>query len=385
MTLSRSGLLVTALVLLLTLPAQHSYGSQPEAEKASLHATMRNIFTALATVFPLSLNAEQFQDPAQQQRIRTALQALATNASLVTAHGQQTPPHFAFLRQSLYNYAQEALHHFEQHQYDEARFIIHHFTDSCFACHARLPQSRPFTLGKHFLAQIPQDELSPHERLRLAIAARQFDEALTTCEALFRSTQFRPAEIDLLGFFEDYLRITIRVQGDFPRAIRALQAFKKRSDVPSYLSQHLNRWIDDLQETAADTKQPDTLAHARALIQEGQQHNRFLADRQGLVHFIAASGLLHRYVQDPTRSPRQLAEAYYLLGVAESYTPRSSWIPETEFFLETAIRLAPTSAVAKKAYVFLEEYILVGYAGSEGLELPGDVRTDLEELRRLVQ
>ena len=60
-----------------------------------------------------------------------------------------------------------------------------------------------------------------------------------------------------------------------------------------------------------------------------------------LVHFIAASGLLHRYVQDDTRTPAQLAEAYYLLGVAESYTPRSSWIPETEFFLETAWRGEP--------------------------------------------
>ncbi len=385
MPLSRSGLLITTLVLLLTLAVHQGYGSQNTADKAALRATMRNIFAALITVFPLSLNDTQFQDPAQQQRIGSALQALATNAAQVTAHGQQTPSHFAFLRQSLQHNAQEALHLFEQHQYDEARFIIHHFTDSCFACHARLPQSRPFTLGKHFMAQIPQDELSPHERLRLAIAARQFDDALTTCEALFRSSKFQPASIDLLGFFEDYLRIAIRVQGDFPRAIRALQAVKKRPDVPSYLSQHLGRWIDDLQETAADTKQSDTLAHARALIQEGQQHNRFLADRQGLVHFIAASGLLHRYVQDDTRTPTQLAEAYYLLGVAESYTPRSSWIPETEFFLETAIRLAPTSAVAKKAYVFLEEYILVGYAGSEGLELPGDVRTDLEELRRLVQ
>ena len=385
MAQSRSGLLIAALVLLLITPIQQGYGSQHEAEKATLRATMRNIFTALTTIFPLSLNATQFQDPAQQQRIRAALQALATNASRVTAHGQQTPPHFTFLRQSLHNYAQEALHYFEQHQYDEARFIIHHFTDSCFACHARLPQSRPFALGKHFLAQVPQDELSPHERLRLAIAARQFDDALMTCEALFRSKKMRPAEIDLLGFFEDYLRITIRVQSDFPRAIRALQTFEKRSDVPSYLSQHLSRWIGDLQETATETKQTDALTHARALIQEGQQHNRFLADRQGLVHFIAASGLLHRYVQDATRSPAQLAEAYYLLGVAESYTPRSSWIPETEFFLETSIRLAPTSAIAKKAYVFLEEYILVGYAGSEGLELPGDVRTDLEALRRLVQ
>jgi hypothetical protein len=79
-----------------------------------------------------------------------------------------------------------------------------------------------------------------------------------------------------------------------------------------------------------------------------------------------------------------LAEAYYLLGVAESYISRTLWISETEFFLETAIRLAPTSGPALQAYAFLEEYVLAQHMGSSGLHLPADVRARLEELRRLV-
>jgi hypothetical protein len=57
---------------------------------------------------------------------------------------------------------------------------------------------------------------------------------------------------------------------------------------------------------------------------------------------------------------------------------------ETKFFLETAIRPAPQSVHARKAYAFLEEYVLVGYTGSAGLHLPADIQARLAELRRLV-
>ena len=41
---------------------------------------MRDIFQALTVVFPVSLNAEQFQDPAQRPHILAALRALAYHA-----------------------------------------------------------------------------------------------------------------------------------------------------------------------------------------------------------------------------------------------------------------------------------------------------------------
>jgi hypothetical protein len=69
--------------------------------------------------------------------------------------------------------------------------------------------------------------------------------------------------------------------------------------------------------------------------------------------------------------------------MAESYIARSLWLPETAFFLETAIRLAPQSMSAQRAYTFLEELTIAGFTGSAGLPLPADVQQHLEELRRL--
>ena len=370
--------------MLMLLGPESASGAETAADNG-LRSTMRAIFQALTTALPLSLEAQQFQDEKNRQPIHDALRALADHAAKLSSHAQGGPESFDFLRQSLSSNAHEALDLFEQGHYEESRFLLHQLTDNCFLCHSRVPSSRPFPLGKHLLDHIPISQLSPHEAVRLAVAARQFDTALATCEELFRSADIPATEIDLMAFFEDYMRIAIRVRHDFTRVIQTLEAFRQRPDVPRYLDQHISGWIDALKTLQDDMGPGNELARGRVLIQQGQRQNRFLADRQGLVYFIAASSLLHRYVTTSAGPEPQLAEAYYYLGVAESYVPRTSWISETEFFLETAIRLAPTSLFGKKAFAFLEEYLIVGYSGSSGLHLPSDIKRRLDELRRLIQ
>src|SRR5262245_56127984 len=119
------------------------------------------------------------------------------------------------------------------------------------------------------------------------------------------------------------------------------------------------------------------------LIEAGQRRNRFPADQLGLVHFVVASGLLHRYVDAQAPTTQARIEAYYLLGMTESYISRTSWVAETPFFLETAIRLEPQSPMADKAYDFLNAYIVTGYTGSAGTHVPQEVQAYLDSLRRL--
>ena len=69
----------------------------------------------------------------------------------------------------------------------------------------------------------------------------------------------------------------------------------------------------------------------------------------GLVHFVAASGLLHRFLETRDAGVEADAEAYYLLGIAESHIVSSMWTDQTSFFLETAIRLRPHSPLAGQA------------------------------------
>ena len=288
-----------------------------------------------------------------------------------------------FLRGSLARSAQDAAQRYAQGQYQQARFLLQGLTENCFACHARLPNLQPFALGKRFLEETNVESLPLLQRFKLEVATRQFDTALHTCEALLRSPVIPASDLWRSGVFEDYLKIIIRVRNDFPRAITVLGQFRERPDVPAFLQDQLMSWVNALQELQSHGALDGTLSHARTLIETGQLRNRFPADQQGLVHFVVASSLLHRFIATPPSDTSVLAEAYYLLGTAEIYISRTSSLAEGPFFLATAIRLAPTSPVAAKAYDALNMYLLTEYTGALGLRALPEVQDSLEDLRRL--
>jgi hypothetical protein len=351
--------------------------------RSSTQVTMREIFQPLTRIFPLSMDENQFQDPANRALILDAFRALSRGAEKLETHGRELNQSFDFLRRSLVRDTQDVMQLYEQQEYKGAWFTLRRLTENCFACHSRLPSQRQFDLGALFIEEIDRGNLLLKDRVRLEVAARQFDAALKTYEMIFDSKSLSAGEIDRLSAFEDYLKISIRVYNDFARAMNALKKFQQRSDIPVYLGNYLVSWEEALKELQFHKANGNELAHARELIQNAQLRRHFPADRQGLIYFIVASSLLHRYVATNPTDKTSLAEAYYLLGTAESYI-RTSWIPETEFFLENAIRLDPKSPLAKEVYSLLEEYIILEFSGSSGTNLPLEIQANLDELRKLI-
>jgi hypothetical protein len=282
------------LVVLALLIQGHAV-AEDSASRSSIQTTMHLFFRALTSAFPWSLDEQQFQAPEHRQHILVALRALAQHAGQLDTHGQDVPQSFGFLRHSLARSAQDAAQRYEQEQYQQARFLLQGLTEHCFACHSRLPNLQGFDLGKRFLEETEVASLSIPKRLRLEVATRQFDTALHTCEALLRSPSIAAADMWLMGVFEDYLKISIRVRNDFPRAITVLEQFLARPDVPASLREQLLNWVQALTELQSHGTTDDALPRARALIETGQRRNRFPADHQGFVHFVVASSLLHRF------------------------------------------------------------------------------------------
>ena len=374
---------LTLCLSILTLVLHGQVVARDRPPQPPLHTTMHAFFQALTSVFPWSLDAQQFQAPAHRQHIQAALQALAQHAEHLDTHGQEVPQSFGFLRRSLASSARDAAERYAQGEYPQARFLLQGLTEYCFACHSRLPNLQPFDLGQRFLAATNVANLSVPQRLKLEVATRQFATALTTCEALLRSADIPAADIWLMGVFDDYLKIIIRVRNDFPRAITVLTQFLERPDVPGVLRAQLLTWVKALTELQSHGPVDEALVRARTLIDTGQRRNRFPADHQGFVHFVVASSLLHRFLTIPPAETHALAEAYYLLGITETYISRTSSLSEAPFFLETAIRLDPLSPIASNAYDVLNLYILTEYTGSLGTRVPSEVQEHLDELRRL--
>jgi tetratricopeptide (TPR) repeat protein len=377
--------LCAGLVTLLGLGALSAAGaSDKEAPKrAEIRVTMQQIFESVRTLLPLSVSDSAYADPANRERIHGALESLAANASALASHGRRKDAGFGHLGRYLAADTRDIQRSFDAGEIERSQFLLRQLTEYCVTCHSRLPSPGDSPLSEHFVDQGTLLELSLEERATLLIATRRFDEGLAALEQLFASSAAHPA--DLLSPLTDYLIVSIRVKGDLLRPLPTLQKFARRPDLWRNLRLDVERWIADLTQLAGRHLAKADLATAKRLMEEARGMINFPADRSALVHYVVASGMLHRYVEahagDESRS---LAEAYYYLGLVESRIGRDYWVSQSGAFLESSIRLAPHETFAEQAYALLEEEIILGYSGSAGIHVPEDLERNLAELKQLI-
>lgn len=360
-----------------------STGVRGEALDPETKKIMAEIVEALRVVLPLSLDGARFSDPANRAAVEGALESLAGNAKRLEVHGSSQELGFAHLSESLARDSLEIRKRFTEGHVGEAQFLLRHLTETCVACHSRLPGDRKHALGKRLTEEQGIAALPREQRVQLEVATRQFDRALATYESLFSDPNTSIAELDLSGDLESYLEICLRVQGNPDRAISSLEGLASRKDLPSRLRPHVETWIQSLRSLGS-VPDGEAIEQARELVKPVLE-NAQVSGNSELVRLIAASGLLHRYVASTTDPAGRVGEAYYLLGAIESRMGRSFWASQTEFFLETAIRMGPKERYADDAFELLEEFLVSGYTGSAGTHVPPDVVQRLEELDELMK
>jgi hypothetical protein len=354
-------------------------------------AAMRALFEPLSRVLPLSYKGPLFTAPRSRAQIAADLGALASAADALAKQTPDGERGDGFVARALARDARRAARWYDDGHYREARFTLQNLTENCAICHSSLPEGRPFDGAAGFLAAMHVDQLPGLERAHLQVVARQFDAALTTYERVFRDPALPAATTISLGALTDYLQIALMVKSDAARPRALLEDLVRRSDLPSETSEQLRLWLRAL----SDLEQRDALASKdldmpRRLLAEGATMMVYPRDRRALIQDVAASALLQRYVHEHAEDGKAhvdsqtLAKAYYLLGVAEQHLEHSIWITRSDYYFESAVRLAPGGDVAAKALAALEDSLEAGWSGSAGTHLPADAKKLIADLRGLV-
>ncbi len=356
-----------------------------DASGAALKPRMHEVYAAIEVLLPLTRDTQVWADPARRDEIQANLDLLAQAATGVEAHGQSRDPSFMLLSRSLAADLTDVQHRFELGRLEESRFLLMQATSNCVACHERLPAQGDSPLGKSLLEAMDVGDLPVYDRIHSQLITRQFDTAMNDLEAALVDPRVRPQDLDFSGSLVDYLTVGVRVKRDPDRVIRHLKRFAKRADLPKYLSVHVDDWIEDLEDTKQALKSKKPLKDARKLVRHGDGDEPRPLSRDSTVTDIVASSLLLRFIDSQEGTPEERAEAFYLLGTAESRGIDSPWIPQAGTHLEMAIRLAPGAPFAENAYLALEESFYLDYGGVSGeTPLPLDVSTKLEELMGLI-
>jgi hypothetical protein len=354
-----------------------------EIDREQARADMREIYASIRLLMPLSVDENAFADPKNRERIREALLKLAARAEHVANHVGSKDRRIQYLGGSLSRESGETLRRYDEGRMRDARFFVQQLPDFCVACHSALPSPMDSPLARDFVSDQELAKLPPDRRAVLQVATRRFDDALVSYESVFKSPVVHPAE--LLQPLTQYLTISIRVKNDLARPIPILERLAARPDLWRNLHTDVERWIQALKSYASASTNEPTLESAREPLDEAARIIRFPTDRQVLVHYLVASSRFHRYLEKRSSDvDRDVAEAYYWLGLIESRIGGSYWISESDFYLETAIRMAPSDPIAEQAFALFEEEAILGWTGSSGNNMPAETRSRIEELRALV-
>jgi hypothetical protein len=374
-----------ALLLACAAAASCSQGSdeRARAEAEETRAIMSEIYGGLRVALLASVDLERFRGAESQPEIAAALDQLASHAQLLEKHASARDEQMRFLAGNVAHDARDVQEAYARGHPERAAFLLRQIVENCVVCHTRLPSLEDSALAKGFLDEQVLQELPSEPRVTLLMATRRFDEALAALEELLVSPS-EPAAL-LLGPLTDYLVVSIRVKQDFARPLPTLAAFAKRPDLWKRLRRDVERWIEALPQLRERAQGEPQLATARALIDEGRAMLETPEDRSALAHLVVASSVLQRYIDAHREPDRDLAEAFYLLGMTEARIGRNYWVTAAPFLLEKAIRLAPREAFAAEAYALLERETFQAYEGSDWEDLPPDDAAHLAELRALIE
>jgi hypothetical protein len=346
-----------------------------------MQAGMQQLLGALATLLPAAVADVDWEEQRRRQELDAALAGFHRTAAQLAAGSARREEPFRLYSRSLAADAHALERRVADGRHPAAAHLIRRLPETCVACHVRLPAESAHALAplrQRLYAAAPD----PLLRARLETAAYRFEDALATYEHEFERSA--PADLALESSVPSYLLVALRVRLDPQRAYGALHALELRSDVSVRLARNLPAWRQALLDFGPALAGEPSLLGARTILERARValHGSAVDDRY-LVHRLVASSLVHRFLERRTLSRRERAEALYLLGQTEWLTRTSFERADAQHYLQQAIRTAPHTALAARAFVQLEHSLVLGYTGSSGEHVLPDVRALIEELRHL--
>jgi hypothetical protein len=359
-------------------PADETPPSDP-----ATRAAMQEIFKALTQILPRCLSNEGFTTPGDREIVSAEFAKIAANVDALAKHTGSVSADFTSRGAVLAADARRASARFASGQLVDARFIALRLTESCVGCHSRLPSDKDAPFASKLIEDAKLVTLTPVERARLAVATRQFDKALELYEAEFAGAVPSTGEAVRTPDLVEYLIVAVRVKRDPERAAALLETLEKRPETPAHIRREIGPWLATLRSEARTVHATPSLARARSLVESGKRAREYPYSKAGLIDDLLASSILHRLLEDPKQERLARAETYYLLGMTDATVRSSPWLSDADWYLAMAIRTAPQTAIAARAFDVYEDMTILEWSGSAGTQLPDEVVAELDRLRAL--
>lgn len=256
----------------------------------------------------------------------------------------------------------------------------------CMSCHTQLPSASrvrwDFPMRKNG---------DSFQRAELLYATWSFNIALSIYGKLLSKYPAQisswQAEVALKRIVAYYARVKRDPKGGAARLKRVLRNKK----LPEYLQDNIKAWIAAFDKWG---KQPKfDVANANdakikkliktVLAPELGSNSWQKADNPKVVTYLRISGILFQYLQSHPKS-QLTPEILLALAQAERRVNPNFFYSLADAYLKECIKKFPKSSPAKKCYQEYEDHVTMGYSGSGGINIPPDVKKELDSLKAMV-
>jgi len=359
---------VIILVLAISLPTA-AIGQE------TLRGRMDYVFEVFRSLFYYTANEQRFNDPANREEIFRLVEELrgSFGAHEVTTSEHRKDPGYLNSLESLRRMLDDARHRFSEDRHEYALWRLRSVPGYCITCHVR------YEVPIDFRTEAVEDyELSHFEMGQFLMASRQFDKA---SEAFIRAVEDPAEKLQQMEALRKWMVIYTRVNPDPQLAITTLTRLRSKLAFSVYDEEEIKGWIASLRRWQRESRDVVTpLRRAEALMNQGLQLQGSRSDANGLVELLRSTSMVHKLLERGDLSQEDRGRALYLLG--RSYTELTDVFTYEmpEIFLRQCIREHPGTEDAKNCYRVYSQNVTLGYSGSGGTRIPGDIQAELREL-----
>jgi hypothetical protein len=363
------------------------------AEKTKIKDPQTNqlMFKMLAELSLLKtyfVSQEKFADPKNSKIISDSLKEFTNLAKQARHNPDLLKENYKFSSEVLEEHIAETARLFKSGNKSFARWQLASTVSVCMSCHTQIPTKNrtfvDFNNYKMFTSTFDQAEF--------LFASRAFDQAFFLYDLIIDGYPKNHITLDQVETALDrQLTYYSRIKRNPTEAIAKIKLHQKNKEFPEFLQTNFKIWITQFEkwknQTMPDPKKAtdkEILEFAKKNIDTKWTSAVLQASNPDLIPYLRVSGILYEYLQLHPKSDAT-PNILYWLAICDRSINHNFFYSLADLYLKECIVKYPTSPIALSCYKEYELETIASYTGSAGTFLPPEVRSELNQMKKLLE
>jgi len=377
-------------VALIGITTPHLMAESPKdtsATKQEVPSVMYQFLGNIMELQPYMTSEKSFATPKARKSIQSRLDQLEKLSHSLHQYDRLKTPNFHISALLLEEELQEAASSYRKSNFSYSRRMLNQSLYGCGSCHMQItPSGNP--QWKFEASKIKGSEF---ERAEFLFATRQYDQSLKLYNSIVDNYDKKANDegnFELEKSIKRIIGIGIRIKRDPLTTSASVARVTKLQKAPGALKKDASLWsaqltaLQSMKKIDAKKSTADQLINYVATKVQLEDERPTIGDDQ-MILALYLSGLLYDYINSHPDTELK-AGILYWLGVLDSRVDDSFQYDLSNLYLRECILRFPKDPVARSCYREVEEQTLLSYTGSSGINVPDDVRADLDQLRSLI-